>query len=479
MREDINIIKSIEGWTVAHKQLGVGLSLKSGIDRDTFMEILSYSRLGGDQWFMGGVIELMRISLRSENCVKKALKYLLDKNLIFKRERKEDKIKYTDYRTNFDELRARGFGEYIEKYCPDADKFSSQPTEQMSEPEFIPDEQEFVYDMNEMNFPEPELEPELFQPEPVFEPEPIQLYGEYQNVRLTDSEYNELNGQFGKVFTEITLKRFSEYVFTTNKYTTANFRSHFDVLKKWCGEDKVKAEKSAEKKHYQNLTKNLSESDTSNIYNKSIYKNSHNSLSQSALTEKNECSDKMKFNEVLKEMGSVFAYSDAKSENDFQNFDDTARQTEKCNIPFDFVGKPRAMKSALKFMFADSYNRTNGKYNVELEESVNGFIQSLAELASADYTIIRQQKVYGIDVVEKINLMFHENIQHSYVLLEDFMKFYAKRACTTTVHSAKAFMKAIWWEFLDNDVRTAHAFSELCYPAEKFNDDYSGFLNMI
>lgn len=371
----------------------------------------------------------------------------------------ENKKSYTDYRINEQVLYDMGIAG--------------------NEEEIIPDEQEFVCDMNEMNLSEPEFESELVQSEPVFEPEPIQLYGEYQNVRLTDSEYNELNGQFGKVFTEITLKRFSEYVFTTNKYTTANFRSHFDVLKIWCDEDKKKAEKSAEKKHYQNLSRNLSESDTSNIYNKSIYKNSYNSLSQSASNEKNERSDKMEFCEVLKKIGSAFTDIDAKSENDFQNFDDTARQTEKCNIPFDFVGKPRAMKSALKFMFADSYNRKNGKYNAELEESVNGFIQSLAELASADYTIIKQQKVYGIDVVEKINLMFHENIQHPHVLLEDFMKFYAKRACTTTVHSAKAFMKAIWWEFLDNDVRTAHAFSELCYPAEKFNDDYSSFLNTI
>lgn len=246
------------------------------------MEIFSYSRLGDDEWFMGGVIELERISLRSENCVKDALKYLVNENLIFKRERKEGKIKYTDYRTNFDEVRARGFGEHIEKYYPDADNFSDcsyQPAEQMSEPEFIPDEQDFVCDMNEMNFPELEFESELVQPKPAFEPEPIQLYGEYHNVRLTDSEYRKFDEQFGTVFTEITLKRFSEYVFTTNKYTTANFRSHTDVLHKWCDEDKIKAEKSAEKQHCQNLSKICSEFDTSNKYNKSIYKNSYNSLS--------------------------------------------------------------------------------------------------------------------------------------------------------------------------------------------------------
>ncbi|MDE6788040.1 MAG: hypothetical protein K2J47_01790, partial [Ruminococcus sp.] len=173
------------------------------------------------------------------------------------------------------------------------------------------------------------------------------------------------------------------------------------------------------------------------------------------------------------------ADSDAKSENDFQQLDYTARQAEKCSIPVEFIGKPRAMKSALKFMFADSYNRKNGVYSEELRHSANGFIQALAELASADFTIIRKQKVYGTDVIEKINQMFSDDCQMPYVKLQSFMKFYAKKATGTTVHSQKAFMKAIWWEYLDDDVRTAHAFSELYYPSEKFSDDYGSFLNTI
>lgn len=466
MREDINIIKNIKGWTITDKQLGVGLGLPSGIKRDTFMEIFSYSRLGDDEWFMGGVIELERISLRSENCVKDALKYLVDKNLIFKRERKEGMIKYTDYRTNFDEIRARGFGEHIEKYYPDADNFSDcshHTTEQADESESVSNEMIFVCDMNEMNLPEPEPT----QPKPEIIHEPVQLYGEYKNVLLTESEYRKLDEQFGTVFTEITLKRFSEYVFNTAKYST--YRNHNDILKKWCGEDKIKAEKSAEKSYYQNLSKKLSESDTSNKYNKSIV---NNSLSQSAPNEKSEYPDKISFCEVLKKMGSVLADSNAKSEDDFQQLDYIARQTEKCSIPFDFVGNPHAMKSALKFMFADSYNRTNDVYSEELRCSANGFIQALAELASDNFTIIRRRKVYGLDVVEKINQMFRDDCQMPHVRLQNFMKFYAQKASETTIYSKKAFMKAIWWEYLDNDIRTAHAFSELYYPAESF-DEYN------
>ena len=88
----------------------------------------------------------------------------------------------------------------------------------------------------------------------------------------------------------------------------------------------------------------------------------------------------MDFCEVLKKIGSVFADSDVKSENDFQQLDYTERQAEKCSIPVEFIGKPRAMKSALKFMFADSYNRKNGVYSEELRHSANGFIRPVLKL---------------------------------------------------------------------------------------------------
>lgn len=467
MREDIAIINSINGGYWTDRRLAVGLGMKSGALRDIFMMILSYSKLGSDKWFMGGANTLMRETLRSLNCVNTALDYLTKEKLIFEKKRPEGKVEYTDYRTNFDELRARGFAEYIKENYPDAEKFSdcsNQTVEQAVEPETVSDEMTFVCDMNEMNLPEPEL----VQPKPEITHEPVQLYGEYKNVLLTESEYRKLDEQFGTVFTEITLKRFSEYVFNTAKYST--YRNHNEIMKKWCSEDKIKAEKSAEKQHHQILSKFCSESDMSNKYNKSIVIN--NSLSQSALNEKSEYPDKISFCEVLKRMGSVLADSDVKSEDDLKQFDYIARQTEKCSIPIDFVGNLRAMKSALKFMFADSYNRKNDVYSEELRCSANGFIQALAELASADFTIIRRQKVYGLDVVEKINQMFKDDCQMPHVRLQNFMKFYAKKASETTVYSKKAFMKAIWWEYLDSDIRTAHAFSELYYPAEAF-DEYN------
>lgn len=431
----------------------------------TYMLIYSYTHKSENDWFEGGLNFITeKINAKSPTSARDAVKLLEEEGLIVSRTRKTARHTYKDYRINKQYLIDEGIFDFEDDV---------QEEENYNLPEFIPDEPDSVCDMTGMDFPEP------IQPKPKFEPEPVQLYGECQNVRLTESEYRKLDEQFGTLFTETTLKRFSEYVFTTNKYTTANFRSHSDVLKVWCSEDKVKAEKSAEKNYNQNLSKICSESDTSNISNKSIYKKSYNSLSQSAESKKNGCSDKMEFCEVLKKIGSVFAESNVKSEDDFKQLDYIARQADKCVIPAEFVGKPRAMKSALKFMFADSYNRKSGVYSVALMESANGFIQALSELASADFTVIRKQKVYGIDVIEKINQMFSDNCQMPYVKLENFMKFYAKKVSGTTVHSRKAFMKAIWWDYLDNDVQIAHAFSELCYPAEKFSDDYGGFLNTI
>ncbi|MDE7365705.1 MAG: hypothetical protein K2N27_12665 [Ruminococcus sp.] len=439
-----------------------GLDMQYNTFMATYMLIFSYTHKSENDWIEGGKIFITKkINAKSQTSARDALEKLEAEGLIVTRKRKTPRHTYTDYRINEQYLIDKGLVDVEEETSEIPEEKPVQKAE--SEPAFIPNEQEFVCDMNEMNLPEPEPT----QPKPEIIHEPVQLYGEYKNVLLTESEYRKLDEQFGKVFTEITLKRFSEYVFNTAKYST--YRNHNEILKKWCGEDKIKAEKSAEKQHHQILSKKLSESDTGNKYSKSIV---YDSLSQSAPNEKSEYSDKISFCEVLKKMGSVLANSNAKSENDFQQLDYIARETEKCSIPFDFVGKPHAMKSALKFMFADSYNRKNDVYSEELRCSANGFIQALAELASDNSTIIRRRKVYGLDVVEKINQMFRDDCQMPHVRLQNFMKFYAKKVSETTVHSEKAFMKAIWWEYLDSDIRTAHAFSELYYPAESF-DEYN------
>ncbi|MCM1233814.1 MAG: hypothetical protein NC489_27210 [Ruminococcus flavefaciens] len=249
-------LKNAEGGIWIPYRLLFGLDMQFNAFMGTYMLIYSYTHKSENDWLEGGMDFIKsKLNAKSINTIRTALERLTDSGLIVSRVRNTIRGKYTDYRIN-------------EQLLSDMGIFDN-------EEEFIPDEPDFVCDMNAMDF----IEPEPLPPEPEFVPEPIQLYGEYQNVRLTESEYKALDEQFGKIFTEVTLKRFSTYVFNSQKYST--YDDHSEILKVWCGEDKVKAEKSAEKNYNQNLSKFCSESDTSNIYNKST-KNSCNSLSQSA-----------------------------------------------------------------------------------------------------------------------------------------------------------------------------------------------------
>lgn len=418
-----------------------GLDMQFNAFMGTYMLIYSYTHKSENDWLEGGMDFIKnKLNAKSLNTIKTALDKLTKSGLIVSRVRNTIRGNYTDYRIN-------------EQILSDMGIFDN-------EEEFIPDEPDFVCDMNAMDFPEPE---------PEFVPEPIQLYGKYQNVRLTESEYRELDEQFGTVFTETTLKRFSTYVFNSQKYST--YADHSEILKVWCGEDKVKAEKSAEKNYNQNLSKICSEFETSNKYNKSIYKNSCNSLSQSATSEKNDCSDKMNFYEVLDKIGFTYPYGDDLTEYDFND-------REKCVLSYDFVGNPRAMLTAIKFMFADDYNQRHNEYNLNLSLCADGFLQSLAELASQNFVMIKKQKVYGTDVVDKINRLLKN--EHPVTVLENFMDFYADAKSKTTVRDTRTFMRAIWWDFLDSDVRTASNFSDLCFlwNSNNRNSD-NDFLNLL
>ncbi|MCM1233815.1 MAG: hypothetical protein NC489_27215 [Ruminococcus flavefaciens] len=179
----------------------------------------------------------------------------------------------------------------------------------------------------------------------------------------------------------------------------------------------------------------------------------------------------MDFCEVLDKIGFTYYEGENLAEYDFN-------EREQCVLSYDFVGKPRAMLTAIKFMFADDYNQQHKEYNPDLVLCADGFLQSLAELASQSFVMIKKQKVYGIDVVDKINRLLKN--EHPVTVLENFMDFYAGAKEKTTVRNTKAFMKAVWWDFLDSAVRTASDFSDFCFRWNSNNRNSNGdFLNVL
>lgn len=63
----------------------------------------------------------------------------------------------------------------------------------------------------------------------------LTFYGEYQNVRLTDDEYNSLMDKL-KTHTQIMIDKLSRYIKSTGK----NYQSHYATIFNWYEQDKEK-----------------------------------------------------------------------------------------------------------------------------------------------------------------------------------------------------------------------------------------------
>ena len=193
------------------------LHLRKGALRDTYALIYSYTHNNADAWFTLGKAEIEKRTDSVRTTVNTILDLLTKSGFIIEKVVPIDFNKsHTYYRINEQILIERGI--------------------------WTKQEHENSISDNNYNLPENSAKCKNFNHNVDFTPsvpvlEPIQNYGEYKNVRLTETEYRQLQEKFPDTF-ENTLRRFSETTFIKGYKWSS--RSYFTVLSEWCNEDAEK-----------------------------------------------------------------------------------------------------------------------------------------------------------------------------------------------------------------------------------------------
>lgn len=382
-----------------------GLALGKASLRNVYALIYSYTHKDKEAWFDEPLEYILsRTFTKSINTVKSAIKALIEQNLIIGKEEKHWSTGAVTscYRINEQVLIDKNIWTESDK------KSASASAEQdKSEPA-----------------------PESATPDETSEE--IRLYGEYQNVRLTETEYNSLCEEFPKTFVEVTLKRFSEKVHRKYKYGD---RSNYETLLTWCREDAEKAEKAMQKNL---LTKNLSKIDgdtiNNNIHNAFI--TSSHSLPQAE--KEKSIPQKLEFSEILRQIGF-----NMECEDDDRDY---------CTIPYSFHENEYTNKSAMKeaIRFLSFYSSL--KHSPEYINCVDAVVSCLTELATDEKSLINSRKVYYFDVVDKLNEVIRKDGGLD-IMIDNFIKYWCNILNDehAPIIRPKNYLKTRLWDYITND----------------------------
>lgn len=420
------------------------LHLRKGALRDTYALIYSYTHNDADTWFVLGNAEIQKRTDSTVNTVKNSLSALIDAGFITEKKVRIDFNKtHTYYRINEQILIERGIWHKQENDIPN-DNYnlpeSVADTNLNHTVDFIPSEPEFVH-------------------------EPIQNYGEYMNVRLTETEYRQLQEKFPDTF-EYTLRRFSEKTYSKG-YKWGSL-SYFIALSEWCSEDAEKAKKKAENRQCQNLTKNSSIADTSNIYNITNNFDFNSSHSQTRKKTKNYSRP---FNEVLSEMGSHFT---AVSESELSFVSPDMRNTENCTLSYNLTRSE--MTEALKFVSSFSYYQKQDPTSSFVLES-EAVIELLAEIMVDGYKSKKGISYSGTEMTDRINSLIHGNFYFNdglHDFINGFLKHYGKSLTENKLNdnpiwNHTVYMKTLLVDFVIHyKIRLTSDLAGLDYELKKY-----------
>lgn len=407
------------------------LHLRKGALRDTYALIYSYTHSDEDAWFVLGNTEIQKRTDATVNTVKNSLSALIEAGFIVEKKVLTDFNKtHTYYRINEQVLIERGIWHKEREIISDSSHNTSDN-----------------YILNE-GFNHHNVEftntAKIQSPEPKFVHEPIKIYGEYMNIRLTDTEYRQLQEKFPETF-EYTLRRFSEKTYSKGYEWSSH--SYFTVLSEWCSEDAEKAKKKAEKQQCQNLIKNSSSADTSNIYNTTTNSIFNSSLSRTRTKTKNYSRP---FNDVLSEIGSNFT---AVSESELSFVPPDMRNTENCTLSYNL--NRSEMTEALKFVSSFSYYQQKcptSSFSLEAE----AVIELLAEITVNGYKSKKGINYSGTELTDKINSIIHGNIYFNdgiHDFISGFLKHYGKsltenKLNDNPVKNKTAYMKTLLIDYI-------------------------------
>ena len=154
--------------------------------------------------------------------------------------------------------------------------------------------------------------------------------------------------------------------------------------------------------------------------------------------------------EVLEEIGFDTDSIDFVPENEkeLNTLDERDRETSECTIPYSLKADKKAMKEALKFLFAYSYYAPTMKNSDR--RLLDLVISTLTEMTGKDIQKYQEQTVRYCDVIDRLNDVLH-NPDSS--LLDWYISFeqqWNKILAENDIKHQKAYMKSCIWNWLND-----------------------------
>lgn len=168
----------------------------------------------------------------------------------------------------------------------------------------------------------------------------------------------------------------------------------------------------------------------------------------------------MTFYEVIDEIGYDIRIVDfiPKSENDFREMDETDRRTDICQIPYSLKTDKKAMKEALKFLFAYSYYVPS--MQAESKRLLDTVISTLAEMTAQDMLKIQGKAVKYHEIIDLLNDVIGDTEKSLFDWFISFEHKWKTILAENTIKHQKAYLKSCIWNWLsdydfetDNDIR--------------------------
>ncbi|MCM1008264.1 MAG: helix-turn-helix domain-containing protein [Ruminococcus flavefaciens] len=158
----------------------------------------------------------------------------------------------------------------------------------------------------------------------------------------------------------------------------------------------------------------------------------------------------MPFSEVLEEIGFDTYGMDFEptSEKEMQEFDEEDRKASGCTIPYSLKADKKAMKEALKFLFAYSYYApTMPDKDKRLLDTV---ISVITEMTEKDIQEYQEQRVRYSDVIDRLNDVIHGPDGSLYDWYISFEQQWNKILAENDIKHQKAYMKSCIWNWLND-----------------------------
>ncbi len=158
----------------------------------------------------------------------------------------------------------------------------------------------------------------------------------------------------------------------------------------------------------------------------------------------------MPFSEVLEEIG--FDTDNIgfvpENEKELNTLDERDRETSECTIPYSLKADKKAMKEALKFLFAYSY------YAPTMENSdrrlLDLVISTLTEMTGKDIQKYQGQTVRYCDVIDRLNDVLHSPDSSLIEWYFSFEQQWNKILAKNDIKHQRAYMKSCIWNWLND-----------------------------